>query len=97
MEHLTILGLLAGLITTSGFIPQVIKGYRSGSMEDVSLYMPVVLMVGLALWLVYGIFLDDLPIILWNGVAISLNVVLIVLKVRSIGQKKKGADPQITR
>lgn len=93
---MTIVGLLAGLVTTSGFVPQVIKGYRSGSMEDVSLFMPVVLMVGMALWLIYGVFLSDLPIILWNGVAIGLNAVIIVLKLRS-GQKRKGADPRITR
>ena len=97
MDHLTIIGLLAGLVTTSGFIPQVIKGYRSGSMEDVSLFMPLVLMMGMTLWLIYGVFLSDLPIVLWNGVAIGLNAVLIVLKLRSAGQKKKGADPPITR
>ncbi len=93
---MTIIGLLAGLVTTSGFIPQVIKGYRSGSMEDVSLFMPLLLMMGMTLWLIYGVFLSDLPIVLWNGIAIGLNVVLIALKMRS-GQKKKGADPRITR
>jgi len=97
MDHLTIIGLVAGLVTTSGFIPQVIKGYRSGCMDDVSLFMPVVLMVGTTLWLIYGVFLGDLPIVLWNGVSIGLNAALVALKVRADGKKKKGANPRITR
>lgn len=88
MEFLTIVGLLAGLVTTSGFIPQIIKGYRTGSMEDVSLTMPLVLMAGLTLWLIYGIYLGDLPIILWNAIAIVLNGVIVALKVEY--GKKKG-------
>ncbi len=95
MDQLTVIGLLAGLITTLGFVPQVVKGYRSGRMEDVSLIMPAVLMVGMGLWLVYGIFLNDLPIVLWNAVSIALNAVMIFLKLRYNGQKK-GADPPIT-
>ncbi|MCG7843961.1 MAG: SemiSWEET transporter [Methanomassiliicoccales archaeon] len=83
MDPLTLLGLAAGFITTSGFIPQIIKGYRTGSMEDVSLIMPLILMAGMTLWLMYGMYLQDLPIIFWNAVAIGLNVVLVLLKVRS--------------
>ncbi len=97
MDHLTVIGLVAGLITTLGFVPQVAKGYRTGRMEDVSLMMPVVLMAGMALWLVYGILLNELPIVLWNAVAIALNVVMVFLKLRSDGKRKKGADPQFTR
>jgi MtN3 and saliva related transmembrane protein len=86
MDSLTLLGLTAGLITTMGFIPQIYKGYRTGSMKDVSLTMPLVLMAGMTLWLIYGLYLQDLPIILWNTVAIGLNVVLVLLKVRSNGK-----------
>lgn len=95
MDQLTVIGLVAGLITTLGFVPQVIKGYRSGCMEDVSLTMPMVLMVGMGLWLVYGVFLGDLPIILWNAVSIGLNAALVFLKLRS-DLKVKGADPPVT-
>jgi len=56
----------------------------------------LVLMAGMALWLAYGVLLGDLPIIFWNGVGVSLNAILIALKIRS-DQKKKGAEPQIIR
>ena len=84
MDISILLGLTAGFITTMGFVPQVIKGYRTSSMKDVSLTMPVLLMVGLSLWLLYGLVLQDLPIILWNAVAMILNGTLVLLKVRSI-------------
>ncbi|HQQ25769.1 MAG TPA: SemiSWEET transporter [Methanomassiliicoccales archaeon] len=95
MDQLTIVGLVAGLITTLGFVPQVVKGYRSGRMEDVSLTMPMVLMVGMGLWLVYGIFLGDLPIVLWNAVSIALNAAMVFLKLRSDARRR--ADPPVTR
>ena len=90
MDPFTLLGLTAGLITTSGFIPQIVRGYRTGSMEDVSLFMPLVLMLGMALWLIYGIYLRDLPIVLWNSAAIGLNAVLVLMKVRSNLRSDKG-------
>lgn len=95
MDQLTVIGLVAGLITTLGFVPQVVKGYRSGSMEDVSLTMPMALMVGMGLWLVYGILLGDLPIILWNAVSIGLNAAMVFLKLRS-DSKGEGSDPPVT-
>lgn len=95
MDQFIVIGLVAGLITTLGYVPQVIKGYRSGSMEDVSLYMPFVLMVGMSLWLVYGIVLGDIPIMLWNAVSVILNAVIILMKLRYDKQKKRGVDKSV--
>jgi MtN3 and saliva related transmembrane protein len=82
MDQWTVLGLVAGLMTTIGFIPQIIKGYRSKSMRDVSLIMPILLAVGMLFWLIYGIWLDSLPLVLWNAIALILNLIIIVLILR---------------
>ena len=82
MDEWTVVGLVAGLLTTIGFVPQIVKGLRSRSMNDVSLVMPILLALGMALWLLYGIWLDSLPIILWNAIALGLNIGLIALKLR---------------
>ena len=79
MDQWTALGLLAGFLTTIGFVPQIIKGYRSKSMGDLSLFMPILIGVGMLIWLLYGIWLDSLPLILWNAIALTLNMVIIVL------------------
>ena len=83
------IGLLAGFITTLGYVPQVVKGYRSGRMDDVSIFMPVVLMAGMTLWLIYGIMLEDIPIMLWNAVSVILNGVIIEMKQRCGGKEAR--------
>jgi MtN3 and saliva related transmembrane protein len=89
MDPWTSLGLLAGFLTTIGFVPQIIKGYRSKSMEDLSLIMPILIGVGMLIWLIYGIWLDSLPLILWNAIALTLNMVIIAL-ILKYGRGKKS-------
>ena len=79
METWTVLGLTAGMLTTVGFIPQIVKGYRTKRMNDVSLIMPVLLSMGMALWFFYGMILGDVPIMLWNLIALGLNITVIFL------------------
>jgi MtN3 and saliva related transmembrane protein len=82
MDEWMAVGLVAGLLTTVGFVPQIIKGYRNKSMRDVSLTMPILLALGMLLWFFYGIWLDSLPIILWNAIALILNLMIIALILR---------------
>jgi len=75
-------GALAGALTTVSFVPQVVKTWRSGSAEDLSLFMFVLFSAGLLLWLVYGIALRSLPIILANGITLVLALSIVLLKIR---------------
>jgi MtN3 and saliva related transmembrane protein len=77
----TYLGFLAGILTTIGFLPQVIKSYKSKSAKDVSLRQPLLLLAGMLLWLVYGIHLQDWAIMLANTVSIALNICIVILKI----------------
>ena len=52
-----IMGLIAGVVTSIGFIPQLLKGYMTKKLEDVSYFMPIVLAFGMTLWFIYGFFL----------------------------------------
>jgi len=82
MDPWILVGLIAGSFTTFGFVPQIVKGLRTKRMQDVSLTMPIILAVGMFLWIFYGMILQDIPIVLWNAVAFALNVSLIGLKLR---------------
>lgn len=82
MNFLTILGLIAGALTTISFLPQVIKTWKSKSAKDFSFGMLITFTVGVFLWLVYGIGKNELPIILANLITFSLNLVIIGLKIR---------------
>lgn len=77
---LTIFGLIAGAITSIGFIPQLIRGYRTKKLEDVSYYMPIVLAVGMTLWFTYGVFEEALAIMIANTFGVGCCLVLIIMK-----------------
>jgi MtN3 and saliva related transmembrane protein len=82
MAWFDLVGALAGVLTTISFVPQVLKTWRSGSAEDLSLFMFTLFSAGLLLWLVYGIALRSLPIILANGITLVLALSIVMLKIR---------------
>jgi len=83
--HLTLidtLGFVAGALTTSAFLPQVLKSWQTRDLSGISLRMYSLFTAGVALWLVYGIALANRPIILWNLVTLVLAGVVLILKLR---------------
>ena len=71
------IGIFGGILTSLGFIPQLVKGYMTKKLDDVSYYMPLVLLIGMMFWLTYGIFLVDIPLIGANVFSSCCNVLLI--------------------
>jgi MtN3 and saliva related transmembrane protein len=80
MEIFTIVGFVAAIFTTTGFLPQVFKIFNTKSTKDISLTMYLVLAVGTLLWLIYGILINALPVIIANSVSLSLICSIIILK-----------------
>lgn len=77
-----IIGLIAGIITTGAFVPQVYKTWKSKKAQDISLLMYIAMFIGIVLWLVYGIHLNSLPMILANSVTATLNLIMIIFKIK---------------
>jgi MtN3 and saliva related transmembrane protein len=77
----TKIGLVAGTLTSLAAIPQVVKTLRTRHAKDISIWQPLLLAVGVALWMVYGILIHDLPLILSNIIPLACNGILCVLKV----------------
>jgi MtN3 and saliva related transmembrane protein len=78
----TYLGFLAGALTSTGYLPQIVKGFRTKKMRDVSLLMPAILGVGMLLWLVYGLAREDIVIVVANVVGSSLTAILVAMKMK---------------
>jgi MtN3 and saliva related transmembrane protein len=78
----SILGSVAAALVTGSFLPQVIRGYRTKRLTDVSYWLMITICIGLSLWIVYGIVKQDWVIIGANIGTIALNVILLVLKVK---------------
>lgn len=85
----TDIGLVAGAITTVAGVPQVVRAWRTRKVRDISIWQPILLCVGMALWLVYGILIDDLPLIAANSFSLLCYAVLLTLKIL---YRDKGDD-----
>ena len=83
LDATTILGVLAGLITAASNIPQVIKTWREGATEDLSLKMLLLLAAGLSLWSLYGFLKPDPFVMLSNLFSACLTFYLVLAKLRS--------------
>jgi MtN3 and saliva related transmembrane protein len=82
MNFVELLGLSAGTCTTIAFLPQVIKTWKSRSAKDLSLGMFSFFCFGVLLWLVYGIFQHDVPVIAANFITLMLASTLLFFKLR---------------
>lgn len=79
---LTVIGSMAAALVSFSFIPQIIKGYRTKRLSDVSYLLMILISIGMALWVVYGIERQDMVIIGANTITIALNMTLLGLKIR---------------
>lgn len=75
------IGIVAAILTTSGFAPQVYKSLKTKAVEGVSLSMYLVLFAGMLFWLYYGIRMDSISIIIANIVSGLLVLIQIVAKI----------------
>ena len=82
METIDILGLVAGTCTTIAFVPQVLQVWRSRSARDISLGMYSVFIVGVALWLIYGLAVQAMPVVISNCVTLVLASAVLIMKLR---------------
>lgn len=81
MTHLDILGLIATAFTTSSFVPQVWRTWKTRDVSGISLPTYAIITIGLALWLVYGILKGDLPLTVANAVMVVLTGAITVMKI----------------
>ena len=82
MNTVQLLGLAAGTLTTAAFLPQVIKTWKTRSAKDLSLGMFSLFCLGVALWLVYGWIVKDVPVMAANFITLMLASTLLVFKLR---------------
>jgi MtN3 and saliva related transmembrane protein len=81
------IGSIAAFCTTFAFVPQAIKSYKTRDLSGISLPMYSIFTVGVALWLVYGLFKQDWPIIIANAITVALSAMILVLKIMETYKK----------
>lgn len=82
MDGLDLLGLVATCFTTSSFVPQVWRTWKTRDVSGISLPTYVIITIGLALWLIYGWLRGDMPLMVANAVMVVLTAAITVMKLR---------------
>ena len=78
----SVIGTVAGTLTTAAYLPQVVKVWRSGSAGDISLQMYILMVTGSALWVTYGVMLMAWPVIIANAVSLLFTATILAFKLR---------------
>jgi MtN3 and saliva related transmembrane protein len=80
--NVEIVGIAAGALSCTTFIPQVVKTYKSKSAKDVSMAMFIIAAVSTFLWLIYGLLIDSISLIFTNAIVVVLSLVMLYLKLK---------------
>jgi len=78
----TIIGYVAGTLTTVAYLAQVLRTLKHRRTKDISLSMYLMLCTGIGLWLVYGVFIHSWPVIIANAVTLALSGAVLVMKIK---------------
>lgn len=76
------IGSIAAVLTTFAFLPQVIKVIKSKDTESIALGMYLMQVVGIGLWLMHGLAIQDLPLIAANSISLILSATILAYKIK---------------
>ena len=79
--NVDIFGYFAAILTTSAFLPQLIKTLKTKKAEDVSLTTLIMFIVGVLSWIIYGYKISSIPILIANLITLILNLLILISKI----------------
>ena len=83
MNIINIIGISAGLCTTIAFVPQVVKVTKTKKTHGISLWMYIIFIIGIFLWLIYGILIKSYEIIFANTITFPLAIYVLVYVIKN--------------
>lgn len=92
MEYTQLLGYVAAVLTTGANFPQAYKIIRTRSTKDISVLTYSLLAIGGVLWILYGVFNKDIPLVLANSISTTLCIIILILKAISKKQLEELSD-----
>ena len=79
--NVDIFGYFAAILTTSAFLPQLIKTLKSKKADDVSLTTLIMFIIGVISWIIYGLKISSTPILIANLITLILNFLILISKI----------------
>ena len=85
IDNIELIGLLAAILTTIAFIPQVYKVIKTKSVVGLSFTTYLIFTIGVLLWLIYGFLKSSISMIIGNGITFFLAFLILynILKKRN--------------
>jgi MtN3 and saliva related transmembrane protein len=86
---IVVIGYFAGFCTAIAQFPQAIKVIKTNDTKSISLGMYFIMTLGISLWFLYGVLLNNLPMIIANGVCLIPSVYILYITIRNLIKSKK--------
>jgi MtN3 and saliva related transmembrane protein len=77
-----LIGISATFFSMWSTVPQIRKAVNTKKTDDVSKWLIISLIIGLSLWMLYGIIKHDVVIAFANAIGVTLNIILLSLKIK---------------
>ena len=79
--YIEFFGYFAAILTTTAFLPQLIKTLKTKKADDVSLITLIMFITGVLSWIIYGYKISSTPILLANLITFILNLLILISKI----------------
>ena len=87
IDNIEIIGILAALLTTIAFVPQVFKVVKTNFTDGLSLPTFSMFTLGVLLWLIYGFSKNSISMILGNGITLILAIIILLYILKNRNSK----------
>ena len=77
-----LIGATGAVLTTLCWLPQAFKAFQEKETRALSFPATGAFTLGVALWLIYGLAIDDWPLIGSSAVTLAIMVPILALKLR---------------
>jgi len=87
MDSITVIGLVAATFTTISLFPQLLRSWRTRSKpsgDSTFATYSTLFCVGIFLWLVYGIYKNDLPMMIANSLSFLQGLIILIIQVQRL-------------
>lgn len=91
MAWIELIGSFAATLTTAAFFPQAIKTIRTRETGGLSLMMYLLLVAGVALWMIYGLLIGSWPLIIANAVTLAPNILILTMLLQGTWRSSASA------
>lgn len=89
MQNIEYIGYVAASLTSTSFLVQALKSFRTRDLSGISLGMYSMFTTGVTLWLIYGVLIERWPLILTNGFTLTFAVSVLIMKIQQTLKQRR--------